>query len=153
MRTVNINKNIFMKRSVSRSMSGFTLLELMIVVVVVGVLMAVALPSYQDSVRKSRRSDAMSAMLDVANRQEQVMMDTNAYTADMTALGFAADPMISPEGYYSIDATIGTNSYTITATPVGSEAQSDDAKCTTFTLTSAGVKGDTGTHSDQCWGL
>jgi len=124
----------------------------MVVVSIIAILMAIALPSYQESVRKARRSDAMSALMDAANRQEQAMLDRNAYTTNMTQLGFASDPMISPEGFYSIDATIGVNSYTLTATPVITEAQNDDTRCTWFALTSTGAKTAGGTQAAQCWG-
>jgi len=137
---------------------GFTLLELMIVVVIVGVLMAIALPAYQDSVRKGKRSDAMAALMDAVNRQEQFMLDRNTYTLDMTDLGFAADPLVSTELHYTIDAVAGTTgsiatSYTLTATPVGTSTQADDDRCTSFIITSNGIKTATGTNNTQCWGL
>ena len=56
----------------SPSVRGFTLVELMIVIVIVAILLAVALPSYQNSVQKGRRADAKAALLDVANRQEGI---------------------------------------------------------------------------------
>jgi len=140
----------------TRAMKGFTLLELMIVIVVVGILMSIALPSYTEHIRKGRRSDAMSALLDVANRQEQLMFDRNSYTLDMTDLGFAADPMVSKEGFYTIDTVAGstgsiTTSYRLTATPVASEPQSNDTRCALFRLASNGTKTATGTHSTSCW--
>ncbi len=139
----------------ARSEQGFTLIELMVVVVIVAILMAIALPSYTDYVNKGRRSDAMSALLDVANRQEQFMLDRNTYTTTMTQLGFAADPMFSPERHYNIDAVADVTgiqvSYILTATPVATSPQINDAKCTSFTLTSAGVKTATGTLLNDCW--
>ena len=87
-----------------RAVAGFTLMEVMIVVVIVGILMSVALPAYQGSLQKGRRSDAMSALLDASNRQQQFMLDQGRYTTDMQELGYAASPMISDEGHYSISA-------------------------------------------------
>ncbi len=156
MRSTNNKGTFIVKHPLSKSMAGFTLLEIMVVVVIIGILMALILPSYQDSVRKSRRSDAMSAILDVANRLEQYMLDNNAYTNDMKELGFANDPMVSPEGHYNVDATTGTNSYTITATAKADNVQINDTKCRSFSLTSTGVKSaldSGGTVSVQCWGL
>ena len=139
-----------------KSNQGFTLIELMIVVVIVAVLMGIALPSYTEYVNKGRRSDAMSALLDVANKQEQFMFDRNSYTTTMTQLGFAADPLVSVEGHYNVDAVAGgtgsiQTSYRLTATPLSTSPQDDDARCTSFTLTSTGTKTATGTHAADCW--
>lgn len=135
---------------------GFTLIEVMIVVVLVSILLGVALPSYQDSLRKGQRSDAKAALLDVANRQQQLMLDRSRYTDDMTELGFAADPMISPEEHYTVDAiacTSGTlaTCYELTATPRTSSPQNNDKKCTKFILDSYGSQSAEGTATDECW--
>ncbi len=137
------------------SHAGFTLIELMIAVVIVGILLAVALPAYQNSMQKGRRSDAMSALQDAANRQEQFMLDRSTYTKDMTDLGFA-DPFISPEGHYSITAakcTTGaiTNCFELTATPLPASPQAKDSRCTSFILDSFGSKTATGTAKTECW--
>ena len=66
---------------------GFTLIELMITVAVVGILAAIAYPSYQDSIRKSRRADAKSALLDAAHRQERFFTENNQYTNVLVAPG------------------------------------------------------------------
>lgn len=143
------------QRSVAGPAAGFTLIEVLIVVVIVGILMAVALPAYQGTLQKGRRSDAKSALMDVANRQEQHMLDRNTYTLDMTELGFAADPYISEEGHYSIDAAACgagiASCYVLTATPQAGSPQATDTRCTTFVLTSAGSKTATGTTQNECW--
>jgi type IV pilus assembly protein PilE len=131
-------------------------MEVVIVVAIIGILLAVALPSYQGSLLKGRRSDGMSALLDATNRQERLMLDHSRYTEDMTDLGFAADPYISPEGHYSIDAlacgsgTIAT-CYVLTATPVSSSPQSKDTRCTKLVLESSGVKRAEGSAPTECW--
>lgn len=143
-------------RSELRCNRGFTLIELMIVVLIVGILSAVALPSYQNSMQKGRRSDAMSSLLDAANRQQQLLLDRSTYTADMTDLGFSADPFISEKNHYSIVAAAcagGTiaSCYVLTASPLVSSPQFKDTYCTSFTLGSNGVRAATGTQADQCW--
>jgi type IV pilus assembly protein PilE len=137
--------------------AGFTLVELVIVVVIVGILMAIALPGYQESMRKGRRADAKAGLMDAANRQERFVLDRSSYTTDMTELGFGADPMISEEGHYSIDVEspdadcpIAT-CYVLTATPVAGGAQADDARCSSFSLSSGGAKTATGTGASECW--
>lgn len=148
--------------------AGFTLIELVIVIVIVGILASIALPAYQDSLRKGRRADAKAGLMDAANRMERYMLDRSKYTKDMRELGFGADPMLSEEGYYNIDvdetatatvAACGTTTlatalntcYVLKATPVAGGIQAEDTKCTSFTLRSTGAKSATGPSGDDCW--
>ena len=85
---------------------GFTLIELLVVVAIIGILAAIAYPSYQDSVRKGRRSAAQSLMMEMANKQQQVLLDARAYAlgaADVTALGYGTLPK-DVLGFYTIDS-------------------------------------------------
>jgi type IV pilus assembly protein PilE len=140
-----------------RAAAGFTLIEVIIVVVIVSILVAIALPAYQNSMRKGRRADAKAGLMDATNRQERFMLDRSTYTQDMTNLGFGADPMISEEGHYSIDVEAPdpncplATCYTLTATPVTGGAQSEDAFCTSFTVKSTGAKSATGSAASECW--
>jgi len=135
--------------------TGFTLLEVLIAVAVVGILVALAFPSYTEQMNKSRRTDARGPLLDVVNRQEQYQLDHNQVAGNMTLLGYAANPYITPEGYYSIAvATTGCGTapcYRFTATPVSGKAQAYDTRCTTFSIDSKGSKTATGAASTQCW--
>jgi type IV pilus assembly protein PilE len=115
----------------SPSVRGFTLVELMIVVVIVAILLAVALPSYQNSVQKGRRADAKSALLDAANRQEGNMLDRGTYSLELTDLGFNQNPYLSEEGHYSVAATVCSG--------------------TAFILHSNGSKTATGSDELNCW--
>lgn len=136
-------------RAYKHKISGFTLMELMVTVVIVGILAAVALPSYRSSVLRSARSDGKSALLEVATRQEQYYLDNKTYTTDMTALGLPASPYITENGTYSVSAAATTNiaiDYTLTAAPQG--GQVNDTHCGSLTLTSNGVKG---AASSDCW--
>ena len=142
---------------------GFTLIEIVIVIVIVGILMAVALPGYQDSMRKGRRADAKAGLMDAANRQERFVLDRNTYTTEMKDLGFATavatpDTFKSEEGHYNIKATAcasGINTcYVLTATPVPGGAQADDSHCAKFILDSTGAKtaeDASGTPNPECW--
>ena len=135
-----------------QKISGFTLIELMVTVAIVGILAAVALPSYRSSVLRSARSEGKSALLEAATRQEQYYLDNKTYTTTMTALGLSADPYITEGGSYSVDAAATTNiaiDYTLTATPISGQA--DDTDCANLTLTSNGIKGASGTDTADCW--
>ena len=136
---------------------GFTLVELLIVIFIVALLAGIALPGFQDSMRKGRRADAKSGLMDAANRLERYMLDHNSYTDDMNDLGLGADPAISEEGYYSFDMVAATTAcplascYVLEAVPVAGGAQADDGKCTKFILASTGAKTAEGSAASQCW--
>lgn len=116
-----------LNRSVKNSSAGFTLIELMIVVAIVGILAAIAYPSYRDQVIKSRRSDAHSVLLDVAARQERFYFDNGSYANALSALSYSADAIDTPEGYYSVSITASSaTSYTITAAAQGDQASDGD---------------------------
>jgi type IV pilus assembly protein PilE len=124
---------------------GFTLIELMVTVAIVGILAAIAYPSYIDYIIKSGRSEGVAAVMRVANLQEQYYLDNRAFATDMTKLGLVASPFITEHGHYSV-ASAGTSAFTITATAKGNQA-SRDSTCATITLTHAGIKGP----STECW--
>jgi type IV pilus assembly protein PilE len=123
---------------------GFTLIELMIVVAIIGVLAAIAVPAYTDYVKKGKRSDAKAALLEAQLAEEK-------YRANHTDYGTLADIGVSatsPDGYYTI-ADVGTpdsTTYSITAAPTFS-----DSECGTFAINQDGAY-YTGYASATCWG-
>ena len=129
---------------------GFTLIELMVVVAIVGILVGIALPSYQDSVRKGRRGQAKADMVELAQRAERWRTVNNKYTG--FALG-ANDVQSPREGTaaYEIDLDIpNDNEFTLTADPVG--AQEADTRCGVLTINQAGQKTEDGTGEvSDCW--
>ncbi len=128
----------------SRADGGFTLMELMIVVVIVGILAAVAYPSYQQYARETKRADAHAALLRIATLEEKFFSNNNAYTTNATALGYAANPAASNDGYWAISITGNPAlSFTLTAAPAGGHV---DPACGGITLTSAGLRGPA-----ACW--
>jgi type IV pilus assembly protein PilE len=120
---------------------GFSLVELMITVAIIGILAAVAYPSYLDYVRRGNRSAAQTFMMAIASRQEQYILTNRSYTTDITRLGLVAPPETTGKYSFTITGT-GTppnvSDYLITATPEGSQAVS--GKFEELTLGSNGVK-------------
>jgi len=108
-----------------RTARGFTLIDLMISVLIVGILAGIALPSYRQYIVRSNRSAAQSAMLDLANRQQQFLMSDRAY-ADTDVLrtsGYDLPPEVRPN--YTWSVTVGTGavpSFLITLTAVNGQA-------------------------------
>ena len=125
--------------------SGFTLVELMIVVAIVGILVALALPNYQDSVRKPRRTDAQADLLEFAGNAERIFTQENSY------LSVDDDGGIKPANttyyVYSFPSAATGTTYTLRATPT--DVQNEDG-CGTMTLAQTGEKTYTGSQSG-CW--
>ncbi|MDX2368645.1 MAG: type IV pilin protein [Colwellia sp.] len=119
---------------------GFSLIELMIAVAIVGILAAVAYPSYTSFVISSNRSEGQRELLRLANLQEETFIDRRSYTTVMTVLGMTADPHITEFGNYSIDATIANGGTTFLLTATAQGTQTSDTGCTTLTVNEAGQK-------------
>lgn len=136
----------------TRLYRGFTLIELMIAIVILAIIASVALPSYQESVRKTRRADAKAALMQAAAMQERFFTENNAYTGNIGLIGGA----VSPDQNYDIAVSVACpgggagTCFRLTATPRG--AQAGDGKCTEFSLDETGAKGYVGTGTaNDCW--
>jgi type IV pilus assembly protein PilE len=121
---------------------GFSLIELMIAVAIVGILLAIAVPSYQDHLRKGRRADAQAFLTQVAQRQQQYLLDARTYALGNTALSeLSLVPPTSVSQHYTVLVTPAAPtmppSFTVTATPLAGGVQEADGE---LTLTNTGAK-------------
>lgn len=146
--------------------SGFTLIELMMVIAVVAVLAAIAIPAYNDQVTKARRADAKTSIMELVSRQERFYTQYLSYTSTIvgpngcsgTACGLNMGSNKSSEGFYTLAVTTSPNGcapasstlcrgFEVTATPIAV-----DDKCKTLTISHTGVETSTGSESaEYCW--
>ena len=142
--------------------AGFTLIELMITVVIAAVLMSIAFPLYQHQIRESRRTDARSALLDLASREERYYAMRQSYTQAASDLGYANWDIPIGGGYYEIHqpntaAATATSpaTFSATAVPLAGKGQDADSDCQSFTVIQTGqetsTNGASGNSSATCW--
>ena len=136
-----------------KKMTGFTLVELMVVTAIVAVLAAIAVPMYQDSVKKSRRAEAVSALMTGAQRLEAYYTANGKYTTDAGGLPavFATAIPSSGTAYYTIAASGNptADTYTLMATAAG--AMEND-ECGNLSITQTGARSRSGSADESlCW--
>lgn len=147
----------------NRNQRGFTLIELMIVVAIIGIIAAIGYPSYNNYIIKAKRSTAKSFLTQVATSQEQYYLDNKSYADDLSLLGYPGDPFFvdknnhaaaatSSDAIYEIEITASTaTSYTLTAKPVNLQLK-QDTKCGSLSLTNTGTKTVSGSSKvNECW--
>jgi type IV pilus assembly protein PilE len=147
----------------SRRSRGFSLIELMVTIVIASILITIAVPAYQSQVRKSRRTEARMAVMDLATREERYYSVNNNYSSSALQLGYGTDDtpitnLTVGNGYYQVTvqnfaATPGATppvraTFTITAAAFGT--QSKDAACQTFTVDDTGTQTSAPSATD-CW--
>ncbi len=135
---------------------GFTLLELMVVVIIIAIVAAFAYPTYRQHVVKTRRADAKGSLAELAQLQEDFYVNnpSRQYATSFAQLNIGGafelkddDTLISREGYYEITfSPTATADFTLTATPTSKGGQDQDNDCLQFTIDSLGQK-----EPAQCW--
>ena len=166
------------RNALSLRAAGFTLIELMVVVLVAAILVAIAVPTYQSQMQHARRTDAKTALLDAAVREEKYRSLSNSYTVAPDKLGYATLPIqIGGNNYYTLNVcsgsattssaataactgtgSTGTTSFVVSAIPVPGTSQASDVSCQYFAVDNTGVQysttSSTGTGTDTtstCW--
>ena len=140
------------KKVARRRPHGFTLVELMVVVAIVGILATIAYSTYSSQVRKARRSDGQIMLLDAAQELERCYTRFHAYNDAECAVADDINDggMLSLEGWYLItNDNESATTFRLVATPRG--AQASDTQCGSLRLTQTGLKDATGTAPDRCW--
>ena len=130
---------------------GVTLIELLIVIAVIGILSAIAVPAYTEHTLKGRRAAAKAMLYEVLQHSERFYSENNTFTNDMADLGYGAGVILSENGSHEITLAAGpsgdlTTSVTISATPVAA-----DAKCDVLSLSSNNAKAASGSTPAKCW--
>jgi type IV pilus assembly protein PilE len=134
--------------------SGFTLIELMVVVMIVGIISAIAYPSYREQVRRSNRSEAKIALEEKAQALEKCFTRSMDFTS--AACANARANVFTPNRTYQVGVNPGipttATTFALIATPQGNQA--GDAECLNFTLNESGLRGVSGSASatpERCW--
>lgn len=140
-----------------RTSAGFTLIEIMIVVAIVGILAAIAYPSYDEYVKRGNRSEGQALLHEAAARQERYFAQNNAYITDQDDIANLALPhtedttVTSSTGKYTLTVSLEDDDggYTLTVSP---ESFDDDA-CGDLTLNAVGTRGRSGSDRtvEECW--
>jgi type IV pilus assembly protein PilE len=133
-------------RSMARKMRGVTLMELMIVVVIVGILAAIAYPNYRDFAARAKRNEAKAILLEIAQNQERFYLQNSRY-GSLAELGYAS-PLDTDTGSYRVTIP-GADAVNFTAQALYLLGGNEAGKCLTFTIDGRGAKGS-GPLAD-CW--
>jgi type IV pilus assembly protein PilE len=120
-----------------RRSRGFTLIEMVVAVAIIGILIRIALPTYRDQIRRGNRAAAQSQLVELAGLEEKIFLNSNAYTASITGTytgassgGLGVPTGKSRDGNYALSASASGASFTITATPLSTGRQVGDGNLT-----------------------
>jgi type IV pilus assembly protein PilE len=124
---------------------GFTLIEVMVVVAIIGILAAIGYPSYQNQVQKTRRADAKAVLMEFSQAAERFYTQNGTY--DGYALPYDESPQDSATKFYTLDFDDNDQTFTLSAAPMNGQ---DDDPCGTLTINQIGTKGSDDSN-ENCW--
>ncbi len=135
--------------------NGFTLLELMVTVAILGIIVAIAMPNYTESVSRSRRVDARNLLLENVHFMERVFTENNRYNTNLGTATVLPNLTSPRQGTVQYNITIGAmdaSSYTLRATPAAGSGMAGD-KCGTYIINNLNQQTNSGntTPSAECW--
>ena len=131
---------------------GLTLIELMVVVVVLGALGAIAIPSYRQYSMRAQRTEAKTSLLQLATNQERFYLQNNTYTNNLAALGFPGGT--TPRGVYQLQVPVANNiTYQAQAVPIpgGAVDMTADAECQIYFINAQGARTAGPDPNQACW--
>jgi type IV pilus assembly protein PilE len=143
------NRNQMMKLTGN---NGFTLIELMVAVAIIGILTAVAIPSYTSYIKRANRSDAKAVLLENAQFLERSYTENNKYDSDDVVIPVTVSPKTGT-ALYNIGSDLSSNTYTLTATPV-QNGNMDGDECGALSINQLGqktVSDDATMDAASCW--
>lgn len=126
---------------------GFVLIEIMVVIAIIGLLLSIILPGYQQHVLDSYRLEASGELLKLASQQQLLLAEQARYTGDLTELGYPTSSYLTDSGRFVISAELTADGYRLLADATG--AQLADVNCVQFQLDQYGVKESKPTS--DCW--
>lgn len=148
---MRVKNDVIAARNPEPGGRGFTLIELVVTIAILGILVAIAYPAYQEQIRKSRRPEGQGALVELANVQQQYFSDNFTFTPTLTNLGYTSATTLG--GHYTLSVPVASASaFTVRARPTG--AQALDTHCAQMDLTNTGgktSKDSSGTTTTDCW--
>ena len=132
---------------------GFSLLELLIVVVLAAIIMSLGIPSYREYSMRANRADATSALLRIGTAQERFFLAEDSYTTDLAEVGFGGGT--TDREFYNLDIQPAAGGiaagYTVTATAAAGQGQDQDTECVELSIDESGRRGSNPGDPDICW--